>query len=52
MSDLKCVKCGAKKSFADASIADSLSTCGSNKVLRHTAIGPVQDGEKHEWVEA
>jgi len=52
MSDLKCIKCGTKKSYADASIADSLRTCGETETIRHTAVGPVQDGEKHEWVEA
>lgn len=51
MTDLECTKCGATASYADANIADSLRTCGGDNVVRHTAVGAVQDGEKHNWRE-
>jgi hypothetical protein len=51
MSDLKCTQCGIERSYADASIADSLRTCGDTETVRHTAIGPKHDGSKHDWTE-
>jgi len=57
MSDLVCATCGATASYADASIADSLRTCpgedrDTTSTARHTAVGAVQDGGKHDWQEA
>jgi len=57
MSDLVCAACGATASYADAAIADSLRTCAGDEdadtdVVRHTAVGPVHDGGKHDWEEA
>ena len=53
MSDLVCTECGETATYADASIKDSLRTCGSDlETEEHTATGPVQSGSKHTWVEA
>lgn len=51
MSDLVCTECGATASYADASISDSLRSCGGDRTVRDTAVGPVQNGSEHEWVE-
>jgi len=52
MSDLKCTKCGATASYADANIGNIRRTCGAtlspdNTTKRGTARG----GEKHNWIE-
>ena len=53
MADLRCRKCGATASYADANIADLRRTCGAeltpdNTTERGTAAG----GDKHDWVDA
>jgi len=49
MSDLKCIKCGTRKSYADANIADLRRTCGAT--TRRPNKSGKYNGEKHDWVE-
>lgn len=54
MSDLKCTKCGMEASFADATIADRVKSCGSDDTLSEITAGDgsvkyVYEGQKHDW---
>jgi len=54
MSDLRCTRCGEKASYADASIADSKRTCGSDDrpiavEKSDGSIGYTWDGQTHNW---
>lgn len=48
MTDLKCTKCGAEKSYADANIADIRRTCGADLTSTPSDSGRY-GGEKHDW---
>lgn len=51
-ADLKCTKCGATASYADASIADLRRTCGVDRAETRPNDRGSFGGEKHNWVEA
>ena len=51
MADLRCADCGTTASYADAALEDRLRTCGGDHVVKHTALGPVYNGGKHDWIE-
>lgn len=52
MTDLKCTKCGAEATYADAQIADQHQTCGAELTPGNTSeSGRAIGGERHNWKE-
>jgi len=53
MADLKCERCGAEKSYADANIADIHETCEKKVKANSSPDYPdtVTVPAKHEWSE-